>query len=113
MSWSLLGKHEKAGRSGYFGLAYAVIVASEAFVAHPDGYKKWMAVLILVAGLFIGKKALNAKSILGLATTVLSLVWIAPLISSSVFKTVDLSFMLAHSALALAVAVGAYTYLKN
>jgi hypothetical protein len=72
-----------------------------------------MAGLILVAGAFIGKKAFDAKSVLGLATTALSLVWIAPIVNSSVFKTVDLSFMLAHSALALAVAVGAYTYLKN
>ena len=111
--WSLTGSYPREGRNSTFGLVYAVVIASETFVAHPHGYSALMSALVLIAGGFIGRAALKARSILGAVTAALSLLWIAPLINKSIFESVDLTFMLAHSALALLVAVGAFTYLKN
>ena len=112
-SWSLLGTFDRQARNSFFGMALSVFIAAETFGSHGHKYKTLMCVLVLTSAVVIAARALKAKSFLGIATTVFSLIWIAPLFNSSVFYTVDLWFMLAHSILALAVAVGAFTYLKS
>ncbi len=94
-------------------MALSVFIAAETFGSHGHRYKILMCALILVSAVVIAYKAVKAKSILGIATTSFALIWIGPLFSTTMFYTLDLWFMLAHSALALAVAVGAFTYLKN
>lgn len=94
-------------------MALSVFIAAETFGSHGHRYKILMCVLVLTSAVVIAFRAFKAKSIIGIATVLFSLIWIYPLINSSVFFTVDLWFMLAHSILALAVAVGAFTYLKS
>ena len=112
-SWTLLGHYDAKAKNSLFGMALAVFIAAETFGGHDHRYKILMCLLILISAAFIGWKALGAQSIVGLLTVALSLIWILPLIDATFFYSVDLTFMLAHSALALAVAVGAFTYLKN
>lgn len=112
-SWTLLGRYEKTARTSFFGMALAVYVALETFGKHDYRYPISMCVIVLLSAAYIAKKALKAESIVGVLTVLLSLLWIAPIFNSSFFYSVDLSFMLAHSALSLAVAVGAFSYLKN
>lgn len=112
-NWTFLGHFDSKSRNSSFGLAFSVIVAAATFQNHAQRYKISMSVLILVAAVFIAKKAWTSNSILGMATVLYSLVWLAPIIHNTVFYTVDGWFMVAHSILALAVAVGAFSYLKN
>lgn len=94
-------------------MALAVYVALETFSSHHYRYPITMSILILASAAYIAKKAIGSKSILGLGTAIFSLIWIVPVINSAVFYNVDLSFMLAHSILSLAIAVGAFSYLKS
>ena len=94
-------------------MALSVFIAAETFGSHDHRYKILMSLLVLASAGVIAMKAIPAKSILGLATIAISLIWIIPIFNETFFYSVDLLFMLAHSALALAVAVGAFTYLKN
>jgi hypothetical protein len=112
-SWTLWGHYEKAARTSFFGMALAVYIAAETFGSHEHRYKILMCLLILVSAGYLAFKALAARSILGAATALFSLIWVAPIVDTTVFYSVDIWFMLAHSILAMAVAVGAFTYLKN
>lgn len=112
-SWSLLGRFDPKAKNSVFGMALAVFIAAETFGAHDHPYKVLMSLLVLVSGAFIGAKAFAAQSLVGLLTVALSLLWAVPLADKDFFYSLDLTFMLAHSALALLVAVGAFTYLKN
>ena len=113
MNWTLRGKFDPAAKNSTFGYAYAVIIATITFQSHPQRYKVGTCIVILLAGLFIAKKALAAASILGISTAVFSLIWVLPIVDTNIFYHVDGWFMLAHSALAMAVAFGAFSYLKN
>jgi hypothetical protein len=112
-AWSLLGRFDSAARTSVFGMVLAVVIAFETFSARDARYSVLMSALVLIAGGFVGKKALSAQSLLGIFTAIFCLVWIIPILNPDFFKSVDLTFMLAHSILSLAVAVGAFTYLKN
>lgn len=112
-SWSLLGTYEKQARTSFFAMALAIYVAAETFGSHHFRYKILMCLLILISGAYIAYKAARSHSIIGIATSLVSLIWILPIVNEKVFYTVDLSFMLAHSTLSLLVAVGAFTYMKN
>ena len=112
-SWSLLGHFDPKAKNSVFGMALAVFIAAETFGAHDHRYKVLMSLLVLISGAFIGVKAFSAHSLVGLLTAALSLLWAIPLVNKEFFYSLDLTFMLAHSALALLVAVGAFTYLKN
>jgi|GEM_PF-2529313 hypothetical protein len=111
--WSLKGEFDPEAKNSTFGFAYAVIVASLTFQTHAQRYRIAMCVIILLAAVFIAKKAIASTSILGIATGIFSLLWILPIFDSHLFYRVDGWYMLAHSALALAVAFGAFSYLKN
>lgn len=108
-----MGAYDPKARNSIFGMALAVFIAAETFGSHEHRYKILMCVLVLVSAVVIAMKAIPAKSILGLLTVAFSLIWVGPLFDSTFFYSVDLFFMLAHSVLALAVAVGAFSYLKN
>ena len=112
-SWTLLGHYDSKAKNSFFGMALAVFIAAETFGGHDHRYKVLMCLLVLASAAFIALKALKSRSILGALTVAISLIWVAPLIDSNFFYSVDLKFMLAHSALALAVAVGAFSYLKS
>lgn len=112
-SWTLKGSYDPAAKNSFFGMALAFFIAAETFGNHHQRYSIFFSTLVILSGFFIATKAIPAKSILGLVTTAVSLIWIAPLVSANVFYSVDLFFMLAHSALSLLVAVGAFSYLKN
>lgn len=111
--WSLLGQYPKGGRNSYFGMALALLVAMETFNSQPARYKIWMCVLILASALIILQKAAKSKAILGIATSLFSLIWLLPIFNSDIFYAIDGWFFAAHSILSLAAAVGAFTYLKN
>jgi hypothetical protein len=112
-TWTLLGSYDEKARTSFFGMALAIYIALETFGKHGNRYQVSMSILVLLSALYIAKKAWSARSIIGVATTLLSLIWIAPIINTSVFYRVDLFFMLTHSALSLLVAAGAFTYLKR
>jgi len=112
-SWSLKGTFDPKARTSFFGMALAVYVAAETFNSHDQRYRIFMCILVLASGAYIARKAVSSKSILGLITAAVSLIWILPIVNATFFYSVDLTFMLAHSALALLVAVGAFTYLKS
>lgn len=112
-SWTPLGHYDAEAKNSFFGMALAVFIAAETFGGHEHRYKVLMCLLVLISAAFIGLKALKAKSIVGALTVALSLIWVGPLLDANFFYSVNLAFMLAHSALALAVAVGAFSYLKN
>lgn len=111
--WSLLGQYDRTAKNSYFGYVLAVLVAMETFNKSGQTYKVWMCALVLASAIFIAKKAISAKSLLGIATLLISLFWILPIFNSEFFYNIDATFMLLHSALSLSVAVGAFTYLKN
>lgn len=94
-------------------MALAVFIAAETFGGHEHRYKILMCLLVLLSAAVIAWKAFAAKSIVGALTVALSLLWLRPIFDATFFYSVDLTFMLAHSALSLAVAVGTFTYLKN
>lgn len=94
-------------------MVLAVIIAFETFTSRDVTYSVWMSALVLISGGVIAKKAHHTQSILGILTAAFSLLWIIPVFDSQFFNSVDLVFMAAHSILSLAVAVGAFTYLKN
>jgi hypothetical protein len=112
-TWTLKGEFPAEAKNSTFGFAYAVIIAALTFQNHPQPYKIGMSFIVLLAGAFIAKKALSAGSILGISTAIFSLIWLLPIFDSHIFYRVDLWFMLTHSLLALAVAFGAFSYLKN
>jgi len=112
-SWTLKGHHSPEAKNSTFGFAYAVVIASVTFQSHAQRYKAAMCAIVILAGIFIAKKALHSASILGISTALFSLIWVLPMINHNIFFTVDGWFMLAHSTLALAVAFGAFSYLKN
>ena len=93
-------------------MALAIYIAAETFGAHQHRYKILMCLLILISAAYISTKALATRSIVGIGTVGFSLIWVLPIVNDNVFYSVDLWFMLAHSILALAVAVGAFTYMK-
>lgn len=111
--WTLLGRYEAGAKNSLFGMALSVFIAAETFGGHDHRYKVLMCLLVLASAAFIGWRAIATKSLLGLLTVLISLIWILPLVDKTFFYSVDLTFMLAHSVLALAVAVGAFTYLKG
>lgn len=93
-------------------MTLAFFIAAETFGNHHQRYSIFFSALIILAGI-IATKSIPAKSILGIVTTAVSLIWIAPIVNGNIFFTVDLFFMATHSALSLLVAVGAFSYLKN
>lgn len=108
-----MGAYDPKAKNSVFGMALSVFIAAETFGGHDHRYKVLMCILVLASAVVIAMKAIPAKSILGVLTVAFSLIWIAPLVDSSVFFSVDFFFMAAHSILALAIAVGAFSYLKN
>jgi hypothetical protein len=112
-SWTFKGHYPLEAKNSSFGFVYAVVIASVTFQSHAHRYSPATAAIFLLAGAFIAKKAFAAASILGVTTAIFSLLWLLPLFNQNVFYTVDGWFMLAHSALALAVGLGAFSYLKN
>lgn len=111
--WSLLGQYDRAARNSSFGYVLAILVAMETFNSSGHRYKIWMSLLVIASGAYIFKKALNSKSILGLFTAALSLIWLLPIFDAQFFYNIDLTFMLLHSVFSLAVATGAFTFLKS
>lgn len=112
-TWKLLGHYNSQARTSFFGMALAIYIAAETFGSHNHRYKVLMCALVLISGAYLGYRALKAQSIVGAATALFSLIWILPLVDKTVFYSVDIWFMLSHSILSLAVAVGAFTYLKS
>lgn len=94
-------------------MAFALLLAMETFNNEAARYKIWMCILVLASAAIIAQKAYKSKAIVGIATSVFALVWLAPIFSETVFYSVDGWFFSAHSILSLAAAVGAFTYLKN
>lgn len=112
-SWTLLGHYDAKARNSFFGMALAFYIAAETFGTHNHRYKVLMCALILISAAYLGYKALRARSIAGVATAAFALIWILPLVDKTVFYSIDIWFMLAHSILSLGVAVGAFSYLKS
>jgi hypothetical protein len=112
-NWTLLGRYDQKARTSFFAMALSIYIAAETFGAHEHRYKILMCLLILVSAAYIASKAIPARSIAGVATVAFSLIWLLPIFNASIFYSVDIWFMLTHSILALSVAVGAFTYMKN
>ncbi len=112
-SWSALGVFEKEAKASIFGIVLAVITTAETFRSGETPYKLWMSAIILASGLFIAKKAYDAGSYVGILTGLFTLIWIIPFFDKTFFYSMDATFLTIHSIYSIAVAVGAYSYLKN
>ena len=112
-SWSALGFYEKEAKASIFGIVLAVITTAETFRSGGAPYKLWMSAIIIASGVFIAKKAYDSGSYLGILTGLFTLVWIMPFLDSTFFYSMDATFLTIHSIYSIAVAVGAYSYLKN
>ncbi len=112
-SWSALGVFEKEAKASIFGIVLAVITTAETFRSGDAPYKLWMSVIVLASGLFIAKKAYDSGSYVGILTGLFTLIWIIPFFDSTFFYSMDATFLTIHSIYSIAVAVGAYSYLKN
>ena len=112
-SWSALGVYEKEAKASIFGIVLAVITTAETFRSGGAPYKLWMSAIIIASGVFIAKKAYDSGSYLGILTGLFTLVWIMPFLDSTFFYSMDATFLTIHSIYSIAVAVGAYSYLKN
>jgi hypothetical protein len=111
--WTVLGHFDPKVRTSAFAMVYSVMIAGLTFDKGGHRYKVLMCYLILIAGAYIAKKAIDASSILGVCTALFSLIWVLPILDKTVFYTVNLPYLIAHSILAMAVAVGAFSYFKN
>jgi hypothetical protein len=111
--WTLLGNYNKDARNSFFAMALSIYIAAETFGAHEHRYKILMSLLILASGAYLASKAIPARSIVGISTSAFSLIWLLPILNADIFYSVDIWFMLTHSILAISVAVGAFTYMKN
>ena len=112
-SWSALGVYDKEAKASIFGIVLAVITTAETFRSGDAPYKLWMSAIIIASGIFIAKKAYDSGSYLGILTGLFTLVWIMPFLDSTFFYSMDATFLTIHSIYSIAVAVGAYSYLKN
>jgi hypothetical protein len=112
-SWSALGVFEKEAKASIFGIVLAVITTAETFRSGDAPYKLWMSAIILASGVFIAKKAYDSGSYVGILTGLFTLIWIIPFLDSTFFYSMDATFLTIHSIYSIAVAVGAYSYLKN
>lgn len=112
-SWSALGVFEKEAKASIFGIVLAVITTAETFRSGDAPYKLWMSVIVLASGVFIAKKAYDSGSYVGILTGLFTLIWIIPFFDSTFFYSMDATFLTIHSIYSIAVAVGAYSYLKN
>ena len=112
-SWSALGVYDKEAKASIFGIVLAVITTAETFRSGGAQYKLWMSAIIIASGVFIAKKAYDSGSYLGILTGLFTLVWIMPFLDSTFFYSMDATFLTIHSIYSIAVAVGAYSYLKN
>ena len=112
-SWSALGVFEKEAKASIFGIVLAVITAAETIRTGDAPYKLWMSAMILASGAFIAKKAYDSGSYVGILTGIFTLIWVFPFLNKDFFYSVDATFLTLHSIYSLAVAVGAYSYLKN
>jgi hypothetical protein len=112
-SWSALGVFEKDAKSSIFGIVLAVITAAETFRTTDAPYKLWMSAMILASGAFIAKKAYDSGSYVGILTGLFTLIWVIPFFDKTFFYSMDATFLVLHSIYSLAVAVGAYSFLKN
>ncbi len=112
-SWSALGVFEKEAKASIFGIVLAVITTAETFRSGDAPYKLWMSAIILASGVYIAKKAYDSGSYVGILTGLFTLIWIIPFLDSTFFFSMDATFLTIHSIYSIAVAVGAYSYLKN
>ena len=112
-SWSALGVYEKEAKASIFGIVLAVITTAETFRSGDAPYKLWMCAIIIASGVFIAKKAYDSGSYVGILTGLFTLIWIMPFLDSTFFYSMDSTFLTIHSIYSIAVAVGAYSYLKN
>ena len=112
-SWSALGVYEKEAKASIFGIVLAVITTAETFRSGDAPYKLWMSAIILASGVYIAKKAYDSGSYVGILTGLFTLIWIIPFLDSTFFFSMDATFLTIHSIYSIAVAVGAYSYLKN
>ena len=112
-SWSALGVFEKEAKASIFGIVLAVITTAETFRSGDAPYKLWMSAIILTSGVFIAKKAYDSGSYVGILTGLFTLIWIIPFLDSTFFYSMDATFLTIHSIYSIAVAFGAYSYIKN
>jgi hypothetical protein len=112
-SWSALGVFEKEAKASIFGIVLAVITTAETFRSGETPYKLWMSAIVLASGVFIAKKAYDSGSYVGILTGLFTLIWIIPFFDKTFFYSMDATFLTIHSIYSIAVAVGAYSYLKN
>lgn len=111
--WTALGSYDAKAKANFFGMALAFIVASETFINPVHRYSVWMCVIVLLASCYVGWQAWQRRSWLGLGFAAIGLLWLLPLVQPSVFSSIDLWFMVAHSGYALGAGVAAFTFLKN
>jgi hypothetical protein len=112
-SWSALGVYEKEAKANIYGILLAVITAVETLRSGQAPYKLWLSTIIIASGVFLVKKAYDSGSYVGILTGLYTLIWVIPFVDSTFFYSVDGTFLALHSIYSIAVAVGAYSYLKN
>ena len=110
-SWSLFGTYNKAVKPNLMSQVFAVVIALATFQNPDETYPWLMSVLVILGSLWLGYWAWRAKSIIGLATPLVALLFLDPILGGSLFHNY-LWFMVIQGVSAMLFAIGGYTYMR-
>lgn len=111
--WTLLGVRPIPPSPSWTYVVIAFVLAAETFLQVQATYPWYMSLVVLAAGGWAGYKAIEAKSLFGLAVFPVSLLWLNPLTGGEWFLSLNATMFLAHAVMALLFALVAYTYLAR
>lgn len=110
--WSAFGSYDKANKPNLMSQIFAVLVAAQTFSNPAEKYPWLMCVLVILGAGWIGFNAFKAKSVLGLALPLVSLIWLNPLFGGNLFNNVAW-FFFAQAAIALLFGIAGYTFMRG
>ena len=110
-SWTVFGNYNKAVKPNLMAQVFAVVIALATFQNPDESYPWLMSVLVILGSLWVGYWAWKGKSILGLATPLVSLLFLDPLLGGSLFHNY-LWFMVIQGLSAMLFAVAGYTFMR-
>lgn len=110
-TWSLFGSYNKAVKPNLMSQIFAVVIALATFQNPDETYPWLMSVLVLVGSTWLAFWAWRAGSIVGLATPLVALLFLDPLLGGSLFHNY-LWFMVIQGISSMLFAIGGYTYMR-
>ncbi len=109
-AWSAFGPRPKRARGSMLGIVLALMFALPVMSTPASHYPSYLALFAFCGAAWFVTLAWRARALLGLPLMPVALLWVNPLLGGTWFTHQGAPFFLAHSALALLFAAGAYTY---